>query len=145
MTIDDLMRDFPSRLAAGRNILGPEFAGCSGTGRRACITVPAIHRAGTRRLQGLGWILVGDEMDVREAVGGSATKWTVAKDRGKHPTLNVWKFRTRGPAVAKFRALNERVLKFNAEVRAEAAQARADARSSDPRRALAGALALAGM
>lgn len=97
---------------------GPEFSGCSNSGRRPVIR--GVGFGGDRRLK---LIVVGAELDVREAfktndgcrwlVGGPRPKWH--RDQG----VKVWRFKTRGPALRKFQELVDEVTDFNDAVRAE--------------------------
>lgn len=139
--VDAIRRDFPARLTPGRNLVGPEYSGCFNSGRRPSIRVPATRTGKGNRLESIGWIVVGDEADVDQAIRSDGA-WVVGSTRGKHPSLRVWKFRGRAAAVEKFLALSRVVCEFNVRLLAEAKAARVEASSADPRRALAGAMRL---
>ena len=116
------------RLKPGAAFAGPEFAGCVNSGRRPVIKVPACRSGdGPGRLESLGWIIVGDEVECdtgwwsREDFG-----WFLSDRRGKHPTRRLWKFRSRGAAVSRFQSLVDAVLDFNGAARSERRRLEAD-------------------
>lgn len=139
--VDVIRRDFPARMTPGRNMVGPEYSGCFNSGRRPSIRVPATRTGKNNRLESIGWFVVGDESDVDMAIRWNGP-WVVGPKRGKHPSLRAWKFRGRAAALEKFLELSRGVCEFNVRLLVEARAARIEAASSDPRRAIAGAMRL---
>ncbi len=139
--VDAIRLDFPARFAPGRNLVGPEYSGCINSGRRPAIRVPATRTGKNNRLESIGWFVVGDESDVDLAIRWNGP-WVVGPKRGKHPSLRAWKFRGRAAALEKFLELSRAVCEFNVKLLVEARAARIEAASSDPWRALAGAMRL---
>lgn len=125
------------RLNPGTGFGGPEFYGCSNSGQR-----PIIRRM-TRKNGGL--FIVGPQSqcdfgfapkEYREfAVGGGGTKRSI----GKGPS-QIWRFRSRSAAIAKFTELCNKVLEFNERERSEERKYSAALKSSDPRVAINAAL-----
>ncbi len=99
------------RLPKGKGYLGPEFYGCCNTG-----LAPAIFHLRTGRY------VIGQEIPCREAMRSAAAmlgnKRTWRDPHGRQ----VWLFKTRKPAVAKFLALCESRKKENDAMRQEHAE-----------------------
>lgn len=101
------MKAIIPRIKIGQTFGGPEYLGCSNTGRRAVIARPRICS---------GRYLVGTESDVHDARNSVLYVCQVVDGKrviriGK--TRKVWQFTTRAAAVAKFKAINQPVLDYN--------------------------------
>jgi hypothetical protein len=102
------------RLTAGKSWLGPEWYGCMNTGCRPMLRVPTLDFEST------GWILVGDESDVREVTATpEGVRWLLRKETGKREFKRVWKFRTRAAALRKFQELIDKVEAHRVSAQAE--------------------------
>jgi hypothetical protein len=113
------------RLGKGKGFKGPEFYGCYNTG-----VAPSIFHSRT------GKYVVGPELRCRDAMRAALTLTShrvIGKGRDR-----VWMFKSRKPAVAKFTALCDAVIRENADVARQHAATRAAAGRGD----LAAALAL---
>ena len=82
------------RLAKGRGYKGPEFAGCFNTGM-----APSIFHSHTGRY------VVGPEIPCREAMHHAAVMLANKRTWRDAHGRQVWLFKSRKPAVAKFLAL----------------------------------------
>jgi len=114
-------------LRKGKGLLGPEYAGCCNSGTR-----PLIMRS--KVLDGDFW--VGPELYVSDArhvairefyrLNGKRRRvYRIGKRR------RVYRFKSRAPAVAKFRELCAEVLRFNDGIRREREQAAECSRRGD--------------
>jgi hypothetical protein len=129
MTIDDLKaKAAATRFVRGTGLLGPEFAGCCGTGMR-----PLILRNPYREVQQV-LFFVGPELEVERF------KFQIARDEIAHKRQFkygdtdkrcVFVYKTKNNAIAKWVELCMAVLKFNAEERKEVASLRAKAAQGD--------------
>jgi len=120
-------------LRTGRRLIGPEALGYCNTGTRPILL---------RRAEGF---YVGAENDVGDlihlrAVDELAGKKVRVSCRSGERQARF--FKTRRPAVAMFRRLVSDRLKMNDRLRAEYEQARQESTSSNPEKAIAGALKL---
>lgn len=103
------------RITKGSGYLGPEYYGCIGTGRR-----PLIYKSKVS-----GKFFIGPEMDVQETIN------KYKNHIGRRKVGNVFIFKGRKAAVAKFQELCDKVTEWNSQERQRAATLRDKARSGD--------------
>jgi len=123
-------------ISIGKMLVGPEAAGCSGTGTRPTIA----HFP-------FGYY-VGANIDVKDMIAYHCRQ----SARGEK-LCNVFKtgeritrfYQTRKPALKYYRQLVSERLYMNDELRAEHRQAISNAKSSDPAKRIEGAIQLVGM
>lgn len=121
------------RLTKGKGVKGPEPFGCYNTG-----AAPVILRS-----RASGRYLVGLEIAVDAARNEHLFAANARRRKLGRGRDTVWVFKTRQPAVAKFRELVAAAEAQSAEMRSEYDDARRAAASRDPETAAAGILRLA--
>lgn len=97
------------RLAKGKGFSGPDHYGCCNTGN-----APAIFHSRT------GKYVVGPITYCRDAMAAGIT-FTDARKYGEG-SRRVWIYKSRGPAIAKFRELATIIEQANAEMRRQHAE-----------------------
>lgn len=123
-------------LTPGKGYGGPEYAGCINSGHR-----PIIRRVHDQNL-GRVVIIVGPQSYAQQLSREAMSAIIEGKRFCGTGNSRIYFFRSRKPAMQKFLALCEVVLKFNDGVRRDTADARRKLSSKDPSKMVEGAFAL---